>query len=624
MNILISDNWLKEYLKTKATPRQIANSLSLSGPSVERVTRVNKDHIYDIEVTTNRVDCMGVIGMAREASAILPNSNFKNLKFVKTKQKKEIDLLHIKIDPKFVKRVMAVVMKIDDNLKTPKIIKERLENCGMRSLNPVVDITNYVMHETGHPTHVFDYDLLADKQLVFRLSDKGEKIITFDGKEYALPGGDVVIDDGEGIIIDLPGIIGTKNSVVSKNTKRIVFFIDNIDPIKIRKTSTRLGIRTNAAILNEKGVDPELATYSFQKGIELYKKICKAKIISKIYDIYPKPCEEKTIRVEHEFIARIIGVEIPSKKIVEILDRLGFKAILKNKNYLVKIPSWRADDVNIPTDIVEEIARIYGYQNLPSELMAGMLPQPTMSTEFNFENKVKNILKGYGGVEIYTNSLVPKEYVTSLALRLKNPLGEDSKYLRTSLKPSLMAAAKENNGDIEPFYLFEIANVYYPASVKANLPKEVMVLGIIFSNYSYRISKGIVESLMDELNAKLDFKIESLNDSRYTYFEISIHDLQKEYKEFARYRPISKYPSQIEDVTLTFPPSTKLGEVIKRIYNLQLPILKLELITVFGDAYTFRVWYHSDEKTLTDEDVTGIRKKYLKEIKDRFGGTVKD
>jgi phenylalanyl-tRNA synthetase beta chain len=617
MDIKISNNWLKEYLKTTASSKEIADKLSLCGPSVERITKIGNDFIYDIEVTTNRVDCMSILGIAREASAILPNGKLIEHKSKVIKETSNKNLLKIKSDPKLVNRVMAVVMEVGDKISTPKLMKERLENSGMRSLNPIVDITNYVMQEIGHPTHVFDYDLLKDKQIMFRLSDKNEEIITFDGKTYKLSGGDVVIDDGEGNIIDLPGIIGLKNSVVEKDTKRIIFFIDNVDQFKIRKTSTRLGIRTNAAVLNEKGVDPELALMAFEKGIELYKEICKAKIISKIYDIYPRPYVSKTINVEHKFIEKIIGITLSLSKVNEILDKLGFETKYASKNgiYQVKVPSWRANDINIPEDIVEEIARIYGYYNLPSVIMTGKFSEPVLNSPFSFENKIKDILKGYGGIEIYSNSLVPKEYVKEQALKLKNPLGEDTRYLRTSLKQSMIAAVRENNGEKEPFYLFEIANIYIPK--KNDLPTEKMTLGIIFANYDYRMAKGIIEALYDELNIDdKNFNLEIIPDYDYLFIEIETNVLQSKAKENPSYIPISKYPAQIEDLTIVLPKKTKIGDIMK-IFK------KAELVGVYENSYTFRVWYYDSNKTLTDKDVEKIRNKYLKEIKDKFGGVIK-
>jgi phenylalanyl-tRNA synthetase beta chain len=271
--------------------------------------------------------------------------------------------------------------------------------------------------------------------------------------------------------------------------------------------------------------------------------------------------------------------------------------------------------VAIPEDIVEEVARIYGYQNLPSEIMKGKLPMPITDSPFKFENKIREILKSHGGNEIYSNSLVPREFVENKnALSLKNPLGDDAKYLRTSLQLSLNAAVLENKSEKDPFYLFEVANVYIPT--KNNLPNEVMMLGVVFANYDYLKAKGIVESLYDELNIT-DSKEFNLNmQNNILYFEIEIEILKKQAKEFKTYKPISKYPAQIEDITLSFPKETRIGDVLK-IFE------KGELVDNFKNYFTFRVWYHNDKKTLTDKEVAVIREKYLKEIREKFGGSIK-
>ncbi|HWA51776.1 MAG TPA: phenylalanine--tRNA ligase subunit beta [Patescibacteria group bacterium] len=641
MDIKISHNWLKEYLQTNASVKEIGDKLALSGPSVEKIEKVKNDYIYDTEVTANRVDCMSILGIAREASAILPNAKLKREKNKQSLHgyagKNTKDLLKIKIDPKFVNRVMAVVMEVKIG-KSPQIIKDRLESADMRSLNNLVDVTNYVMQEIGHPTHVFDFDLIPDGILNFRLSQKGETIITLDDRTYELLGDDIVIEDINRNIIDLPGIMGTKNSVVNNNTKRIIFFIDNIDKQKLRKTSTRLGIRTNAAILNEKGVDPELAAIAFEKGIELYKKIADAKTISRIYDIYPRIYKQKLVKLNHSFIEKKIGIKIPNKKVVEILEKLGFEVKVKGNevskacdDYVIKVPSWRANDVTIPEDIVEEVARIYGYYNLPSEIMSGKLPAPITNTDFDFVNKIKEILKSHGGFEIYTNSLVSKEMAGETALKLKNPLGGDAEYLRTSLKPSLINAVKENkkfyHETTNSAYLFEVANVYLRKDPSAALrvtalPKENMTLAAIFANYEYRKAKGIVEALYKELHINEKFNLEILNDTEF-YFEIDIETLKKNYKDFAKFVPISKYPSQIEDVTFEFLSNVKVGEIIGEIKKVE-NVENVELKEIYKNNFTFRIWYHDNEKTLSDADVNKIREKIIWEVNSKFGGSVKN
>ena len=297
MNIQILDSWLREHLETNAKPHEIAKSVSLSGPSFERTDKLGNDYVYDIEVTTNRVDMMSVAGIARECAAILPEFGYK-AKLVSPKSKKvnaPKKSLPLKLtnNSNLSKRLTAVILTDIKNIKTPFWMVKRLEASGVRSLNAVIDITNYVMLELGHPTHVFDYDLLKDNTIKTREAKKGEKFTSLDNKTYELLGGEVVFVNSKNEIIDLPGIIGSKNSVVSNETKNIVFFLDDIDATKIRKASMTHNIRTLAAVLNEKGVDPALADVAVKRGIELYQDICKATLSSKIYDIYSKPFKAK-------------------------------------------------------------------------------------------------------------------------------------------------------------------------------------------------------------------------------------------------------------------------------------------------------------------------------------------
>ncbi len=648
MNIKISDSWLREFLETKASAAKIASCLSLCGPSVERLEKVDGDYVYNIEVTTNRVDVMSVYGIAREASAILPQFGIKatlkpmafpSLKNIPQKGPK----FDIQIDPKLTNRVMGVIISDIKNWQSPEWIVKRLEECGFRSLGSPVDITNYIMTEVGHPTHVFDYDLIKTHKFVIRASKKGEKIISLEGKEYTLPGGDIVIDDGTGKIIDLPGIIGTKNSVVNKDTKRVIFFTENNDPARIRHTSMTLGIRTVAAILNEKGVDPELAKTAILRGTHLFQKICGAKIISPIHDLYPGKQVAKSVLTNQEFIANKLGIQIPKEKIFTILKGLDFQARWSGNNLAVTPPSFRLNDILIPEDIVEEISRIYGYHNFPSQLMEGKLPEPNLDTKHDFETKIKNILKGLGGVEVYTLSLVSKEMAGEGALDLKNPLGEDSKYLRKTLLPSLTTAAKGNSGIEEPFHLFEMANVYLPR--KKDLPEEKMTVSGIFSNFTYRKAKGVIEAFLEELKIKAEFiqkdlanfipnhalqinckgqKIGNfgvLEKDNYIYYEFGVADLQKFSKPFEKYKPLPRYPAQIEDITFSFPERVKIGEVVKAILQSNKFVADTKLITIYKDAYSLRIWYQNPTKTLTNKEVEKIRSRIIRIVEQRFGGT---
>ncbi|MEK7521399.1 MAG: phenylalanine--tRNA ligase subunit beta [Patescibacteria group bacterium] len=636
MDILIPDSWLREYLDTKAKPKEIQKYLSLCGPSVERINKGKTGPLYSIEVTTNRVDSASIYGIAREAATILPRfkvpASLINQSFEKITGENTAPL-EVKILPKLVNRAIAVVLDIE-NTQTPSWMKNRLEDVGMRSLGPLVDITNYVMIEIGHPTHIFDYDRVKTNKIIFRESKKGERLTTLDGKTHVLPGNDIVIDDGTGKIIDLPGIMGTENSVVTPETKRVIFFVDNIHSATLRKTSMSLAIRTQSSAVNEKGIDPELGMTAILKGVQLYKKLCNAKVASKVHDIYPTPYKPKKIEVALEFICQRLGIQIPAKEIIEIMESLGFgvneSRVTSHKLLSVEIPSFRSNDISIPEDIVEEVARIYGYHNLPSLTLDGPLPPQQEISPFEFEYKAKLSLKGLGGVEVYTSSLVSQVEIRNSrlksALKLKNPLGSNSVSLRTSLLPSLVSAVFENTREENPFFLFEMANIYLPR--RGDLPEEKMTLAGVFSkNFDYRRAKGIVEAFLKE--AKVYKELEQVGTFGYSenehflYFEFDTKKLQDSASMSSPYIPTPKYPPQVEDLTLIIQPRTLIGQIIEKIKSSNPHISSVELIDAYENTRTIRTYYQNPEKTLTNSEVEKIRGKILNTAK-KFGAKVKD
>ncbi len=652
MNIYILDSWLREYLETKATPKEIAKYVSLCGPTFDRTQKVKLgkklDYAYDIEVTANRVDSMSVYGIAREAAAILPQfgikAKLKPLNFKKQPPPKKSLPFKVVGNKKLVSRTCAVIVEDIKNWKSPDWMKDRLETAGIRSLNSVVDITNYVMTDVGHPTHAFDYDKIKDATIIIRESKNKEKIVSLDNKTYELSGGDIIFQSTDGEIIDLPGIIGTKNSVVSKNTKRVLFFIDNNDPVRIRKSSMGLGIRTQAAIINEKGVDSELGMTAISRAIELAQTVCKAKIASKIYDNYLVKPKSKIVKLDLNFITQRVGVDISKANISKILTSLEFEPKWNGNTLKVKVPSFRAKDVSIAEDIVEEVARVYGYYKLPGEIMQGEIPEMSFDTTFTLEIKIIEILAALGGNEIYTYSLVPKNWAGMGALELRNPLGPDTKYLRTTLMHSLINATENNSGETQSFHLFEIANVYLPR--KNKLPEEKMMLAGIFANTDYRSAKGVIESLLNKLNIsykltqadandfkpahRLEIKVKGkllgqfgVLENDFIYYEFDINTLHKTHRQYPSFTPIPKYPAQIEDVTLVLPERTKVGDVIATIKTSSELIAKVQLVDIYKDSYTFRIWYQDLKKTLTDEEVEKVRGKVLTEVKKEFVANLK-
>jgi len=360
-------------------------------------------------------------------------------------------------------------------------------------------------------------------------------------------------------------------------------------------------------------------------------------------DIYPEPYKAKKISTDIDFIDQRLGVNLPKKEISKILTALGVESSWKGKKLEVLIPSFRANDIGIPEDVLEEIARIYGYHNLPSELMGGVIPDPLFDTPFDFEMKLKNTLAGWGGIEVYTFSMVPKEHVGKNALRLTNPLGIMSEYMRTSLMPSLTEAAKENLREKDPFHIFEVANVYLPR--KGNLPEEKMTLAGIFVNYSYRKAKGIIEKLLEKFNINYSFETEDSKgflpsqrlliktknkklgqlgvlEEGFIYYEFD-PELLRLASSLRAYTPISKYPAQIEDITLTLPERTRVGDVILSIKSSSKLIQNVEMTDIYKDACTFRLWYQHPRKTLTDKEVETLRRKVIRKVEQKFGASLK-
>lgn len=648
MNIKIVDSWLREYLDTKASTRDIARELSLTSASVERIERVNNEEVYDIEITTNRPDLMSVIGIAKETSVALfeqktpakynppklPNAPQADISF-------PIEILN---DSKLVNRIMAVVIEVEIG-DSPKYIKDRLEASGIRSLNNVIDVTNYVMREIGHPCHVFDFDLLNTKKMVIRESKPGEVLTTLDGRQYRLTGGDIVADDGKGEIIDLLGIMGTANSVVQKNTKRILFFLDNNNPRYIRQTSMNLGIRTEAAIINEKGVDPELMEQAFKRGVELYQKIANGKIVSKTVDIYPNKVKTHLIKVHASKINEVVGVEISLAKSTQILEGLRFK-VKKIKDTLeIEVPTIRVNDVINQEDIIEEIARIYGYHKIPSQI-------PTFSNNktvsyanrFYFEEKVKNAFKYWGYTEVYTYSLVSEDLYEGpieKAVKIKNPLNEDSVYLRNSIVPSLLQII-ENNKNKEIIKIFELANTYHRK--EGSLPEETLKLSGAIKNQSVSFfeAKGLIEQLFEDLgikNYKFKQRKESLGaevlieNANIGYIEIldnSTLDFELDFEIILKnsnlkkiYKPLAKFPPVIEDLTLVLDDAINTEDVISEIKLQSFLILDVNLKDKYENSRTFHITYQAQDKNLTNKEAAEIREKIITAVTEKFRALVK-
>lgn len=661
MNILISDSWLREYLDTKATPSEIKECLSLCGPSVEKIEKAGNDYIYHIEITTNRIDTVSVYGIAREAAAILPRfgipARLKPLPSTFLPGPTDTLPLTLSDEDKLCDRLLAVVLThVSIGPSSPRI-KERLAKAGVRSLSNLIDITNYCMLELGHPCHVFDYDRIKTGKLIIRRAKRGEKLITLDNKTCVLEDQDIVIDDGSGRIIDLPGIIGTANSVVTGETKRAVLFIESNNPAAIRKTSMRLGVRTLAATINEKHPDPELAKTTILRAVELSQREAQAKAASRLTDIYPHTVTPKSVTVSFDFIHTRLGVTLQKKEIREILTSLDFSLASTSTHLTITPPSFRQFDIAIPEDIVEEVARIYGYHNLPARLMTGELPLPVRQPELATEEKIKIALKYWGYTETYSYSFISKKLIKKVNLdpdthvKIKNPLTEETGYMRTSLLPSLLTVAAQNQYVSDTLSLFELSKVYQRQ--KDTLPKEesmlalaqyadffhlkgtldALLLEIGFSNYTMQaleipsffhpkqslsiFSGNRYIGTFGKIHPFLETIFMLKNDLYITELDLTrilpLCNPEKTYREISPYIPIK------EDFTLNIPKAIPVGDIMAEIKKADTYITAVRLKDQFEKSMTLEVTYHDPKKNLTGEITQKIRGEIFSHLKKKWG-----
>lgn len=657
MNIKVPYSWLLEYLDTKAKPEELQKYLSLCGPSVERIEKIAGDSVLDIEITTNRIDCVSIYGIGREAATILNQFGIKAilLPYHVAPMSKSVSNLPLKLvdEKKLFRRMLAVVMDGTQVGPSPDFIKERLEKAGLRSLNNLIDITNYVMLEVGHPVHVFDYDRVKTATLKARLAKKGEVLTTLDYKNYKLVETDVIIEDGSGRIIDLPGIMGTANSVVTDKTKRIIVFIESNDARVIRRTSMRLAVRSMAATINEKDPAAQLAKTAMLKAVELFKKFSKAQVSSQLFDVYPRPQAVNPINISVDFINQRLGVKLDEKEITSILQGLSFTVTSKNSELIVTPPAFRMADVAIPEDIVEEVARIYGYHNLPNNISPMVyIKQPVEIEKLNYwQAKIKYFLKHLGLHEVMNYSMVAKKLLEDFDLkpsdhlRLKNTISEEIEYLRQEIAPSLVKNIKDNEGKREVLRFFEIAKTY---SAKVNdLPQEEYKL-VLAANTSFADLKGIVDSLLNELNIKdylgqrakhpflqdgtcgqiyhnsdllgefgqlkTKYKIKQGLTSEVYLAVFDFEKIAQLAKTVASYKQTSQYAVVKLDLTIEMKPEKTYAKLVGDAYKLAKLLKKVELVGRYKNKLNLRFYFSSYEKNITEEDakleLESIKKAY--------------
>jgi len=515
MNIKFTHSMLLTFLDTDASPEEIQEYVSLGGPNVETIEKVSNDYVYDVEVTSNRIDAASALGFAMECAAILPRYNKKahlvnnpldNSAVNASHQAKDVFSLDINLaDDSLAQRIMAVVFSNITISSEQTDMGRQLELCGERSINTIVDLSNYLRILLGHPVHMFDFDKISGQKMIIRSSKEDEVITTLDGKEIKLPGNDIVVEDEDGNLIDLAGIMGGKNSEITQDTHTIVFFVPTFNGTHIRKTSMKTGQRTNAVAYFEKNVDPHRAGAVFTYGSTLIEKL-GGLVASDVVDIFPHQKSSHNVEVSVEYVNTLCSMHLTNDEMSELIEPLGFKAISSSSSGITfSIPSYRALDVTNQSDIAEEVARIYGYHNIENNMHTGLvISQPQdIKDLFQTQKQIRAYCSSIGFNEQYNYSMISKDLIEKCDgnvgdyLKLENSISEEIEYLRTSLVPSLVKNVADNIGRASSFNFFECARIY--SKQENALPLEREHVGFISTN-DYFYLKGIVENSLELLH----------------------------------------------------------------------------------------------------------------------------
>src|SRR6266851_145223 len=485
-------NWLKDFVDVTATPQELASRLALSGTNIGGVENGPHGAVIDAEVSSNRPDCLAHYGIAREVAAIykLP------LKHVSPKPAesaaKASDAVQVEIQsPELCGRFTARVIRNVKIQPSPKWLKDRLEASGVASISNVVDISNYVMLELGHPLHTFDYDKVRDHRIVVRRAKSNEKMRTLDGIERQFDSNICMISDGDGSrTIGIGGIMGGAETEISFSTKKVLIECAWFEPVAIRRAARFLKLHTEASTRFGRGADPEMAELASRRAAELILQLAGGELLSGVVDVYPGKRTPKTIRVTRAEILRVMGADVPDKDVEASLGALGFAPVRIDQNrgaegsllaaWECTQPSWRAE-VEREIDLIEETARVYGLDKFPPRLPAARQGAARLP-HYEAETRLRERLIGLGYREILTiphvaeerDALFRPEGITPA--RLSNPLSEEANVLRSTGIVTMATALEWNlNHGQRNVRLFEIGRCY---SLNGSEPVETPILTI--------------------------------------------------------------------------------------------------------------------------------------------------
>ncbi len=666
----LSLNWLKDYIDPKLSTDRLVERLTMAGLEVEAVESVGGDTVLEIEITPNRTDCLSILGLAREIGAItaktVKNPKIKNFKTVSLKK-----LIHIE-NKKDCSRYIATCIRDAHINDAPREIKQRLASLGIHAINNAVDITNFVLMETGQPLHAFDYDKLDGGKISVRRARAGETIITIDGIERKLDASILVIADARKPVA-IAGIMGGRDTQITAQTKNILLESAHFDMGLIRRASRNLGLRSDSSYRFERNVNLEGVLTGVNRATDLLLQLTGGRLSGR-GEISSKVQSAAKIKIKISDIESLLGIEVTYLQVKAWLARLGFKVTGKTGILTALAPSNRAD-IGQDVDVIEEIARMIGFDRLPSKLPTiKTINIPPRQRPREIKDQIRRVLTAGGIDEIITLSminskaLIKSNMAEMIAVRIFNPLNQDQELMRPAMLPSFLQAAVTNiNRGQKDLRFFEIAKTYLNEKEQA---KEQETLGILLTGRRFpdwRLSKkegveffdlkGAMERVFQKIGINAAYKDfqrpvfdsacaanivangkqigiagkvnrEALNkwDIKHqdVYFaEVHLDDILSMPTKIVKYRPVSEFPAIVRDVSLAVKkeiPYKKIeeiclqqgGEVLRSVQFIEQYLG--DKIQSGCKGLVFSCQYQSNIRTLREDEVTAVHERILQAL----------
>ncbi len=686
-------DWLKEYTEIDVPADELGHALTMAGLEIENHETVllpggNESEVLELNVTPNRGYCLSHIGVAREVSALLGKSlklpdPLKTLESEWGKVAVEDRLSVENLEPELCSRYCALVIEKIRVGPSPGWLKDRLAAIGLRSINNVVDITNFVMMEYGQPLHAFDRDLLKDNKIIIRRAKKGEFFASLDGVELKLEPDALVIADGEKPVA-LAGIMGGTNSQVSETTRSVVLESACFDPATVRQGSKKYGLRSDSSYRFERGVDWNGVVAAQARTILLIKELAGGEICSGRVDLFLEAEKLKNVALRLSRVNQLLGADFDAAQVEDLLCRLGIKVAKPSEIMEVLIPSFRPD-LSREVDLIEEIARIDGFHKLDRVYPVASIRPVKITAKQNLAKKVRDVFCYAGFSETVNYSFIDRgaaeKFKTAFALEedrviaLKNPLSSENDTMRTSLLPGLLKTAGLNlSKGQKPLKLFEVGSVYFVGSSGTRTEKAALS-AIVLGPYEltpwkprskvhdFYDLKGTLETLILHLHLNLETSNESrpylLSDKSVRIraenkelgymgqivseqipvgelevygIELDLETLESLLPPSHKFQPIPRYPETYRDISILVDRPVTSQVVADLIFKMGRPLIqKVELYDHFEGkkiqagkkSLTFALSFQSTEKTLSDEEVNPLFEKIVQTLKTELGASLR-